>query len=857
MRLFSWFIVRRLLHEPLRSVTTLLGIALGVAVVVAIQLTNASSLRGFEAALNTVSGRASLEVLAPGLGVDETVLGGLGWLSDYGAVTPVVEGEIVIRRADRPPETLRVLGVDILRDRSFRDYQLTASPGIGEAPTSRELLSLLLDPSAAIFTEKFAAPLDIAVGSRVEVQVNDRVEALTVTALLKDEGSARVLDGHFVLMDIAAAQRVLSRFGRLDRIEIRLSESGSIDAAETAIGQRLPAGLRVQRPAQRGREVENMLAAFHLNLTALSYVALLVGLFLVYNTVSVAVLSRREEIGILRALGVTRGQVRLLFLGEAATLASLGCAAGVVIGRLFADATVALTATTVSALYIATAAAPPALDWRIVMLAFATGVPLSLLAALVPAQEAAGVPPIAAIRNAEQLDARSSFPLRRLLAPVALLAAGWWLATLPAVNNLPIFGYVSAVAIVFGASMLVPAALVFAARFLEGPVRRLLRVEDWLAVTNLAAAVPRLSISVAALAVSLSMMTAIAVMIGSFRETVVYWVSQTLQADLFISPGSRGPGDVDDTLSPEVVGRVTGHDSVLAVDRFRLIDVPYDGSRVRVGAGEFEVLLSHGSLLFKAPADGRAAMRTALGRDAVVASESFTIKHRAEVGDRISIPTPAGERSFEIAAVYYDYSNDRGVLMMDRQTFERHFGSAPPGGLTVYLKDGQDPELARQALLATIGSEHRVFINTNASLRREVLRIFDSTFAITYALELIAIVVAILGVSGTLLTLILERQHDLTTLRLVGAGRAQVRRMVVGEAILIGAVSQALGIAVGMALSLLLIYVVNVQSFGWTIQFHLPVAFLLQSSLLMIVATACAGLYPARRAVQLTVRQAE
>ena len=233
-----------------------------------------------------------------------------------------------------------------------------------------------------------------------------------------------------------------------------------IAEAEAAIARRLPAGLSVQRPAQRGEQVEHMLAAFHLNLTALSYVALLVGLFLVYNTVSVAVLSRREEIGTLRALGVGRGHVRALFLAEAAALAGAGAALGIVVGRLLADGAVALTSTAVSAIYIATAAAPPSLGWRQVALAFATAVPLALLAAFVPAQEAAGVPPTAAMRGADRIDRRSRLPRYLRWAPAVLLALAAWLATLGPVNGLPIFGYASAIAVVFGMSLLVPSILV-------------------------------------------------------------------------------------------------------------------------------------------------------------------------------------------------------------------------------------------------------------------------------------------------------------------------------------------------------------------------------------------------------------
>jgi len=857
VRLFSWFILRRLIREPLRSATTAIGIALGVAVIVAIQLTNASSLAGFQTALDTVSGQTSLEVVGAGLGVNEARLQELGWLREYGDVAPVIEGDVAWRQTGRPTETLRVLGIDILRDRPFREYQLLEWEGAQAEPTLQEFLALLLDPSSAILTAKFAGPLGVTIGSTISVQYGDRTIPLTVRGLLRDEGPARVLDGHFILMDIAAAQELLNRFERIDRLEIRLTADISTDAAEMKIADRLPDGLSVQRPAQRGRQVENMLAAFHLNLTALSYVALLVGLFLVYNTVSVAVLSRREEIGTLRALGVTRGRVRAFFLAEAAALAAVGSILGLILGRVLADGTIALTSTTVSVLYIAAAAAPPALGAVHLALAFATAVPLSLLAAYIPAQEAAGVPPTAAMRGADRLDTRTRLSKRLILAPCGLLALGAWLATLAPIRGLPLFAYASAVAVIFGASLLVPAILFVVVRGVHRPVRRLLHIEDWLAVSNLSAAIPRLSISVAALAVSLSMMVAIAIMIGSFRETVVYWVGQTLQADLFVSPGSgRRPG-IDETLSLEVVRIVGESPDVAAVDRFRITEVAYGDTGIRVGGGQFDVLLAYGSLLFKEPADARAAMRSAIGQNAVVASESFALKHRLGVGDEVDVPTEAGTAQFRIVAVYYDYSSDRGVLMMDRATFERHYGDIADSGLTVYLREDVDHDEARQRLLTAIGDDHSVFINTNQSVRAEVLRIFDSTFAITYALELIAIIVAILGVSGTLVTLILEREQEFTILRLIGTGRRQIRRMVVGEAMLIGAISQGIGLVVGFMLSLVLIYVVNVQSFGWTIQFHLPVAFLVQSSILMIAATAVAGLYPARRAVRLTVRHDE
>jgi putative ABC transport system permease protein len=369
-----------------------------------------------------------------------------------------------------------------------------------------------------------------------------------------------------------------------------------------------------------------------------------------------------------------------------------------------------------------------------------------------------------------------------------------------------------------------------------------------LAHGNLSGAIPRLSVSVAALAVALSMMAAIAIMIGSFRETVVYWVGQTLQADLYIATARRSSLDTQATISPELEQAVSSHPAVAAVDRFRSVSLEYEGRLTVLGTGDFAVLLSHGNLLFKEPRDARTAIAAAAGQDAVVVSEAFALKAGVHAGDRVTLSTAGGRLPFRVVAVYYDYTTDRGVIVMDRGIFERHYGALRPTSLTVFLAPGSDAQAVRDQLMRALGERHRVFIHTNQSIRAEVMRIFDSTFAITYALEAIAIFVGILGVSGTLLTLILERRREIASLRLAGADRRQVRRMVVIEAGLIGLVSQALGLAAGVGLAAILIYVINVQSFGWTIQFDLPVGFLLQSSLALLAATTLAGLYPARLA---------
>ena len=848
MNLFRWFILRPLRADPARTGVTVAGIAVGIAVVIAIRLANTSSVLGFETALNAMSGRTSLEITGAGNGVAEERLAELGWLREYGLASPVVEGDVLLAppgAADAGAELVRLLGVDILRDRPFRDYPLVDAASPGEV-TTRRFLALLTDPQAVILTRELAGRRRLAVGSAVDLVSGGRRAGLIVKGLLGREGPAEVLDGNFALMDIAAAQLALDRLGRVDRVDVRLADGLDAAAARQAIAGRLPPGLAVQRPERRGAQVEKMLAAFHFNLTALSYIALLVGMFLVYNTVSVGVITRRAEIGMLRTVGAPRRAVLALFLGEAAGLALVGCAAGAPLGWLLAQAAVQMTASTVSTFWVAAAAQVPPLTLGDVAAAFAAGVPLALVAAVVPAREAARITPVGALRDDGGLLLRRRLPKRYPLGAAALLAAGAWCATRPAVDGLPVFGLLAVLAVVFAAALCVPPAL-YGLQRLRGP-RRWLRVEGELACTNLGGAIRRLSISAAALMVSLAMMVAIAVMVGSFRETVAYWVGRSLQADLFVAAGRGSPAGGRQTVSADVEAALDAHESVLAVDAFRSVDLPYRDALIVVGAGRFDVLLEHGNLLFKAPADGRRALAAARGRPAVVVSESFALRFGAAVGDTVTLRTARGGQPFRVNGVYYDYSTDRGLVVMDEATFAAHYGERRPSGLAAYLAPGADPGRVRRDVLAALGPGRPVFINTNAALRRNVLRVFDSTFAITRALEAIAICVSLFGVAATLLALALERRRPLAMLRLLGAERRRIRRMVVIEALLLGVVSLGIGVAAGVLISLILIYVINVQSFGWTIQFHLPLAFLLRAALLVLAGAALAGLYPARLA---------
>ena len=863
MFLFRSIILRPLLRDRVRSVLTALGVALGVAVMLGIQLANSGSLGGFSAALDAMSGKAALEITSPPLGVDETLLPELSWLREYGVAAPVIQADVLIQSEVGVEEMVTVLGIDAIRDPPLRDYAVGIEDEQSGA-SGTELLALLGEPRAVIVTGVVAEAHGVVEGDAISLVTRDRAESFRVAAILRasGEGASRLAQGRVAVMDIATAQDALGRRGRIDRLELRLDDGVPIEEVEAELKERLPEGLWVQRPARRSAAVEKMLAAFHFNLTMLSGIALVVGLFLIYNTVSVSVMTRRREIGMLRTVGVTRWGVMALFLGEALLLGLVGALMGVPLAKLLAAGTIALTSTTVDTLYVATAAQVPPLTAMHWLFGLGIAWPLSLLAAALPAREAAGVSPIAAVTGADALGEVSEMAvaegphatgtgwLRWLKGPLLPAALAVWAAMQGPVAGLPLWGFAAAVLAIAAAALAVPWTLRAVSVTLRPFLGRWMGIEGRLAAAQIAASTPRLSVSVAALAVALALTVAIAVMVGSFRTTVTYWVDQSLGADLYVRPGVPPRSQNPPTFTEASLKLLRDHPAVEVMDGYRGMDFPFRDRIIKLGAGDFETMSRHGRVAFKTRGESADLLREAKESGEVLVSESFALRFDVGVGGEIELNTPQGAHRFRIGALFYDYSNDSGTLTMDTVMFDRWFGKSLPSHAAIYLKPGSDPENVRREMLAAMPEGTLLTMFTNQGIRNEVLRIFDSTFAITWALEIIAILVAMAGVAATMVTLVLERKPEMRLLRIAGADVGQVRRTIVIESGIIGLVSQMLGLVVGVLLSLVLIHVINPQSFGWSIQFYLPWGFLVLATVVTVLATMLAGLYPARWATR-------
>ncbi len=839
-------VLRPLIREPGRSLLTISGIAVGVAVLVAIQLSNQSALQAFDESVNAVAGRANQQIISASGSLDESLLYVLQpWWSSGLRFAPVIDLDGSIVPSGTP---VRILGVDLLSDLHFRDYRYAR---ILTTEASREqrfqTFLALFQSDSAIVPETFAAEHHLALGDPIRINSNGRSPRFIVRGILKARGPATAFNGSLVILDIATAQRALGMRGKLTRVDLMVPAE-ALPRLSVALGDRFPSGVRMEPPSRRGERVGTMLRAFRVNLLALAAVSLLVGIFLVYNTVLVSVLRRRGQIGILKTLGVSPRQIFAAFLLEGTVLGLAGSALGLVLGYGLAWSTLGLIARTVNSLYVTTAPRSISLTVGIAASGLVTGMVIAILSALQPAAEAARVRPAIAIREGrfERLSRRRMLRLAAFAAVCFVIGAA--LSQVRPLFELPLAGYLSVLFVVAGFSLLAPMGLQAVARLLSHGFRRGFGVAGTLASASFPSSLRRTAIATAALTIAIGMMVAVSLMIGSFRETVNLWIGQTVRSDLWIRPSRSLSNGGASTFPPEILEALNRMSFIDAVDPFRGRNVLYRDRSIFIGSSRMTTIASHGGLPMISPRDSRRALAEAIRRNGVVVSEAFALRFDVEVGEVIQLPTASGVTAFPVTGIYRDYSTDRGVVVMNRPLFERSFGDSAINTIAIYLRPGIDPEVARREIERQFGSRFHAFAFSNRTIRSEVMKIFDQTFMITYALLVVSLAIAVLGIVNTLAALILERRREVALLRLAGLLGRQVRIMIVLESLVIGITSTGLGAACGEVLALILIYVINRQSFGWTIDFHPPWPILILSVGVTFAATVGSGFLSSRLA---------
>jgi len=780
LRLISWPYARKHLA---RCLLTAVGIVLGVAVFVGMHTANQSVLAAFQQTIDRLAGSTQLQVSAGEPGIDEDVLDKVRDVPGVRAAAPVIEASVSLGNAN-----LLILGVDMLGDRSLRSYDFDDTGTDIDDP-----LVFLAQPDSLIVTRTFADEQHLKAGSRVPMRTMQGDQVFTVRGLMKPGGLASAFGGNLAIMDIYAAQKVFGRGRKFDRVDLALEDGVTLAAAQAKLAAALGPGYQIEPPSSRGQQFEATSHIYALASNITSVFALFIGMFIIYNTFAIAVTQRRSEIGILRALGATRSQIRTLFLTESAVTGLAGSVAGVLFGIVMARLMAGYIGGLLEIVYgVAQRAGDITLSPTLIVGAMAMGVVTSLIAGVIPARAAAGVDPVKALQKGrlQSLSEGENRTRRRW----ALACAAASLVAFPFSGNSIMF-YAGALLAELAAVLLSPALSLWLSRALRPALAWIRPVEGTLAADSLIQAPRRTSGTIAALMLSLALVISLGGLSRSSYDALSEWMRVTFNPDLFV------------TTTENLTARSFSFPGSLAADIRRIQGVA-EVQPVRTG----RVLIKGTPIMLVAvdvAAVGRRAMlpaiegnpdemyRLADAGKGVIVSENYARLHGGHVGDVLEIPAPSGILRIPIVGIVTDYSDQQGSLLIARDVFIRYWNDDTANLFRVYVAKGADDAVVRKRILDALGGRQRLFVLTNRDLRDYALKITDQWFGLTYVQIAVAVLVAILGIINALTVSITDRRRELGVLQAVGGLRNQVRHTIWMEALAIGVIGLALGLGLG------------------------------------------------------------
>jgi putative ABC transport system permease protein len=811
-----WMILGEWRAHPVRILTAIVAIAIGVALGLAVHLVNASALDRFAQGLATVKGGADLRVDAAGVGgFDERLYPRIARVPGIAAASPVV-----VLHARIGDQAIELLGLDLLRAAAVTPRLLPAPAG--------HALQAAFDPQSLFLSGSALA------GRRVGQATTVTVEGVSQRFLVAGTVPAAG-DGTLAVIDIAAAQDRFARLGRIDRIDLKLAAGADSTTVRAAITAILPGNAVLADQSGDASRTDALSRAYRVNLDMLALVALLTGAFLVYSAQALSIARRRPHFALLRVLGASRRLILTQLLGEGLILGVIGAALGILLGSGLAIAVLRLVGGDLGSGYFAGETAPRLLFSPGAAAGFgALGIAAALVGSLLPARQAARVAPAVALKNlGDAIDPRHR-PSIRLALILALVGTGC--ALMPAVGGIAVFGY-GAVGLLLAAGI---AAMPWLARLLLSPLARhrfASPVAD-LAVGRLWGAPSQAAVALSGIVASIGLMIAMAVMVASFRGSVDQWLDQILSADLYLNAAGGTP------LDPATQARLTRIPGV---------------ARIAFGAQHPIALAPDRPAVTLVVRDGASATPAAIGRTITVPPGTLSLRvsepaarlYRLSPGSTLMLPLGAHRVAATVSGIYRDYARQEGALTLDGRDYDRLTGDTARGEAAIDLVPGADLGATMRGLRHALppAVADIVQIVPTRALKARALAIFDRSFAITYGLELVAILVGLAGVAATASAQTIARTREFGMLRHLGVSRWQIVAMLGIEGALLGLVGGIAGVALGCGLAQILIHVVNPQSFNWTMETRLPIGLLCGVAGALVIASAGTTMLAGRRAV--------
>ncbi|HEX7236820.1 MAG TPA: FtsX-like permease family protein [Gammaproteobacteria bacterium] len=814
--------LRFYLRHPWQLGLAVAGISLGVGVYVGVSLANDSAARAFDVTAADVRGPLTHRLLPLDSSLDERIYSELLLRDGTLTAAPVVEAEVGI--AQRPDLRVPLLGLDPIRGATaFRMAQVAPAGGT-------DLARLLVEPNTVLLPEGLARDLGIENGGSATLLIGEREAAVRVIGFVA-RGGADVAAEPPIVADVATAQELLGTLGRIDRIDLELT-----DEQARALAAAPPNGAVLVGAANEDSAFRQLTSAFRTNLSALGLLALVVGMFLIYGTMAFAILQRTQTLGILRTLGVSRGEILQTILWETAGIAAIATALGLVLGHVLAIGLVGLVLRTIGDLSFNAAVGGVEPSPWIYVEGAALGFVATLLAALKPALDAARITPAAALRRAV-LERRAHAAARRAayVALPILAASGLVLKFGPSELYAAFAGLFGVLA---AGALLTPLATVAVMSALDRALARRAGIPVTLAVRGVSASLSRTGVATAALAVAVATVNGVGLMISSFRASLDDWLDTTLTADVYLSAVEDGA--LSDLVASGALEKLPGVEGLM-LTRARVVPTSHGDVAIRAvrpGGRGFGLSLVAG--------DAAAAFAALADGTGVIASERLLFSSKLRVGADLEVQTPAGPKRLPIVGAFRDFNTGVPAIVMTLDAYRRDWGDFGLTGVGVDLSDDADEPAVEAAIRSQVGGAAR--LRSSTRIKELSLGVFDRTFKVTEVLRVLAGVVAFLGILSALLAIELERARELSVLRTLGFTPGGLGATLLTQTGLLGLAAGLAAAPIGAVLALLLVHVINRRSFGWTMEFALTPQALVSGVSLAVIAALLAGIYPAWRA---------
>ncbi len=823
LRLVALLVLRNIREEKFLTFLSIAGVALGIGLFVGVKVASDRAVSSFEAEIRGASLNANYEILdTAGIDFNEGIYPRVRGMEENSYPVLKVNGYLPAMK-----ESVDVEGI----------YTVKAAGLL--SPSGKpafDVLDFYRTLNGVVITKRFARACGAGKGSVLDALVYDGRFPLKVVGVIESE----YLPSNTVLMDIGNFQEYFHKVGLLSAIDLKAGRQ----TAEK-IRRILPSGLTIEKRAEIVRNRESVLRSFRYNLQFVSLIAILVGVFLLYNTVFISVVKRRTEIGILRGLGAGRKTVVMLFVVQGMILGIAGSLLGIALGQFTAYFSVFAVQSTISAIYSAISVRDYLMTGSDAILAIALGVTVSLAASAVPAYESSRVRPDESAKEGSFEGRYRRYMGLFAVIGIFLLTSGGilsWYDYRYTPFDFPFLAYAGILLIIIGFSFISPSWLAMLLRVAKRASEWIFRVTGKIASGDMAGNVYRFSVALMSVAISGALIIALLTLIFSFRGSLLEWINRNIAADVYVKPSACISNFCYYPLSGDIAKTVEEFPEVAGIDRFRTLYIDFRGRKVVAGFGDTSVRNR-----FTGGGEKQGVSGTGAGREVGI-SNYLSARYGLKKGDTIELSTAAGKEKFVVKDTFSSYSTTSGFIYLDRKWLKKFWGLDDATQLGIYLGKGVDADEFIRRLRDRLGPGYSLDIMNNRELRERVVSIFDRTFAITYAIELISIIVSLIGVVNTLLAAVLERKREIGIIRYLGGSWKQIQSVLVISAGIVGIGGILLGGVMGLMMSVIFITVINKVSFGWEIHFHLPVLYLSLVTLVLFITTLVAGLLPARAA---------